>query len=47
MIRYENLKKVNQITVPNYKKIFNKLWESGSYILGKNLKKFENNFASF
>ena len=47
MIRYENLKKVNEAAVPNFKKVFNSFWNSGSYILGKNLKKFEYNFASF
>ena len=47
MIRYENLKKVNEAAVPNFKKVFNSFWNSGSYILGKHLKNFEHNFANF
>ena len=47
MIRYENLKKVNEAVVPNFKKVFNSFWNSGSYILGKHLKNFEHNFANF
>ena len=47
MIRYENLKKVNEAAVPNFKKVFNSFWNSGSYILGKHLKNFEYNFANF
>lgn len=47
MIKYENLKKVNKLSVPDYKKVFNSFWDSGSYILGKNLKTFENNFSKF
>ena len=34
MIKYEDLKKVNKLAVPNYKKIFNLFWNSGNYILG-------------
>ena len=47
MIKYEDLKKVNQLAVPNYKKIFNSFWNSGSYILGKILLNFEKNFSKF
>ena len=47
MIKYENIKKVNQLIVPDFKKVFLSFWSSGSYILGKNLEKFENNFSKF
>ncbi len=47
MIKYEDLKKVNKLAVPNYKKIFNSFWNSGNYILGKNLQKFEKKYSKY
>jgi len=47
MIKYEDLRKVNQLAVPNYKQIFNLFWNSGNYILGKNLQNFENKFSKY
>ena len=47
MIKYEDLKKVNDLVVPNYKKILSSFWNSGNYILGKNLYKFENNYSRY
>ena len=47
MIEYENLKKVNKLTISNYKKIFNRFWNSGNYILGNNLFNFEKNFSRY
>lgn len=47
MIKYEDLRKVNRLAVPNYKKIFNSFWNSGNYILGKNLQKFEKKYSKY
>ena len=47
MIKYEDLKKVNKLLVPNYKSLFNSFWNEGSYILGERLARFENNFSKF
>ena len=47
MIKYEDLRKVNKLAVPNYKKILSLFWNSGNYILGKYLRKFENNFSKY
>ena len=47
MIEYENLKKSNEKLFKKYKIIFNETLESGWYILGKNVKKFEREFADY
>ncbi len=47
MIEYENLKKVNDKLFDKYKESFDAFLKSGWYILGKNVSKFENDFASF
>ena len=47
MIEYENLKKTNNIFFNKYKKEFNSFLNSNDFILGKNVKTFENNFAKY
>ncbi len=47
MIEYENLKKVNEKLFDKYKENFDEFIKSGWYILGNNVSKFENEFASF
>jgi len=47
MIEYENLKKVNQKLFDKYKDDFDVFLQSGWYILGEKVKKFENKFAAF
>ncbi len=47
MIDYENLAKLNQSFFEDYKKSFAQTAESGWYILGKNVEKFEQEFANF
>ena len=47
MIEYENLKKVNEKLFNKYKDTFDEFVKSGWYILGKNISKFENEFAKF
>jgi dTDP-4-amino-4,6-dideoxygalactose transaminase len=47
MIEYENLKKVNEKLFGRYKNCFDKFIESGWYILGGQVSKFENEFADF
>ncbi|MFC2152105.1 DegT/DnrJ/EryC1/StrS family aminotransferase [Bacteroidota bacterium] len=47
MIEYENLAKVNQSFFREFKKAFNDVLESGWFILGKNVQKFENEFAAY
>jgi dTDP-4-amino-4,6-dideoxygalactose transaminase len=47
MIEYENLKKLNQPFFKSYRNVFDKMLESGWYILGKNVSSFEKEFASF
>jgi len=44
---YENLNKSNNIFFNNFIKSLKKLNKQGSYILGKNLSKFEFNFAEY
>ena len=44
---YENLNKVNNIFYKDFMKSLNKLNKNGSYILGKNVSKFESNFARY
>jgi dTDP-4-amino-4,6-dideoxygalactose transaminase len=47
MIEYENLKKVNEKLFDKYNASFDEFIKSGWYVLGKNVSKFENEFASF
>lgn len=47
MVEYEKLKKLNQPFFKEYKDKFDEILESGWYILGKNVSKFENNFSKF
>lgn len=47
MIEYENLKKSNQKLFEKYKISFQEFIESGWYVLGENVKKFEDEFSLF
>lgn len=47
MIEYEDLKEVNKRLFENYQQRFTRVLESGWYILGKHVAKFENNFATY
>lgn len=47
MIEYENLKQLNQSFFEEYQKSFKQSLESGWYILGENVKKFEEEFANY
>ena len=47
MIEYENLRAVNKKLFDKYKDGFSNFIDSGSYILGKNVSKFEGEFAEF
>jgi dTDP-4-amino-4,6-dideoxygalactose transaminase len=47
MIEYENLKKVNEKLFDKYNESFDEFIKSGWYVSGKNVSKFENEFASF
>jgi len=47
MIEYENLGKANKYFFNQYKKSFNKFIKKGWYILGDEVKKFEESFASY
>lgn len=47
MIEYENLKKVNEKFFEEYKKAFEEVLNSGWYVLGENVKKFEEEFAKY
>lgn len=47
MIEYENLANLNKPFFEEYKKSFAQTLESGWYILGKNVEKFEVEFADF
>lgn len=47
MIEYENLGKLNEPFIDNYRESFENLLKSGWYILGKEVEKFENNFAAY
>ena len=44
---YENLNKSNSIFYNNFINSLKKLNKKDSYILGKNLSEFENNFANY
>lgn len=47
MIEYENLAKLNQPYFEEYKNAFNNVLESGWFILGANVKRFEEEFAEY
>ncbi|MCA0389812.1 MAG: DegT/DnrJ/EryC1/StrS family aminotransferase [Bacteroidetes bacterium] len=47
MIEYENLGKLNQPFFEEYQKSFAETLKSGWYILGNNVKKFEEEFADY
>jgi dTDP-4-amino-4,6-dideoxygalactose transaminase len=47
MIEYENLQKVNIGLFDEYKEEFDKLLQSGWYVLGNNVKNFESQFSKF
>ena len=47
MIEYESLGKSNQSFFDEFSREFNKVLHSGWYILGKNVQKFEQDFASY
>lgn len=47
MIEYENLRLANEKLFNKYKESFNNFLNSGWFILGDQVKKFEENFASF
>ena len=47
MIEYENLGKVNQPFFEEYQQVFQQVLKSGWYILGENVKKFEQEFSSY
>jgi dTDP-4-amino-4,6-dideoxygalactose transaminase len=46
-IDYENLKKLNEPFLQEFKESFDKLLESGWFILGNEVKEFEKNFATY
>lgn len=46
-VAYENLAKSNSIFMPDYKKAFSDFVEKGWYVLGEQVKSFEEEFASF
>ena len=47
MIEFENLAKLNKPFFEAYKKSFDKTLKKGWYILGENVKKFEEEFAAY
>lgn len=47
MIEYENLKRVNEKLFDKYQESFNEFLQSGWFVLGGNVTKFEQEFASF
>jgi dTDP-4-amino-4,6-dideoxygalactose transaminase len=47
MIEYENLKRVNEKLFDKYKESFDEFIKSGWYVLGNNVAKFEQEFATF
>jgi len=46
-IEYENLKKLNQVFFQEYRAKFEEFIESGWYILGENVRQFEDSFSKF
>jgi len=47
MIEYENLKKLNEPFFAEYEQKFHSVLDSGWFILGNEVKEFENRFASY
>ena len=47
MIDYENLQKVNQPYFNKFRQKFEEVLNSGWFILGKNVKAFESDFAAY
>ncbi len=47
MIEYENLRKLNQEFVLQYREKFEEVLNSGWFILGQQVKQFENDFANY
>ena len=47
MIEYENLGKLNQALVAQYREKFEGVLTSGWFILGQQVKQFENDFANY
>ena len=47
MIEYENLRKVNQPFFEEFNNVFNKVLESGWFVLGTNVEEFEKEFADY
>ncbi len=47
MIEYENLERLNRPFVNAFKESFNSTLNSGWYVLGNNVKTFENKFATY
>lgn len=47
MIEYENLLKVNKILLKNYRKLFINFWNSGQFILSRQVSNFEKNFSDY
>lgn len=47
MVEYENLRKVNEPFFADFKRVFGEILESGWYVLGKNVERFEREFADY
>jgi dTDP-4-amino-4,6-dideoxygalactose transaminase len=47
MIEYENLRRVNEPFFREFRRVFKETLESGWYILGKNVARFEREFADY
>lgn len=47
IIEYENLKKANLPFMDQYREAFNRVMESGWYILGESVRQFEQEFADY
>lgn len=47
MIEYENLRKVNEPFFHEFRRVFKETLESGWYILGQNVDRFEREFADY
>lgn len=47
MIEYENLRKVNEPFFPEFRRVFDETLQSGWFILGRNVERFEREFADY
>jgi len=47
MIEYENLRRVNEPFFVEFKRVFSEALESGWYILGKSVERFEHKYADY